>query len=99
MADWMSPAAASMFRSRSNCTTIVVLFNTLVEVNCDTPGICPNWYSSGCATEDAIVSGLAPGNVAVTWMVGKSTCGRGATGSNGNATTPIRKIPAINSEV
>ena len=27
--------------------------------------------------------GLAPGSVAVTWMVGKSTCGSGATGSSG----------------
>ena len=30
-----------------------------------------------------MVSGLAPGSVAVTWMVGKSTCGSGATGSSG----------------
>ena len=28
---------------------------------------------SGCATEEAIVSGLAPGSWAETWMVGKST--------------------------
>ena len=27
-----------------------------------TPGICANWRSSGCATEEAIVSGLAPGS-------------------------------------
>ena len=27
-----------------------------------------------------MVSGLAPGSVAVTWMVGKSTFGSGATG-------------------
>ena len=47
------------------------------------PGICANCRSSGCATEEAIVSGLAPGKVAVTWMVGKSTCGSGATGSSG----------------
>ncbi len=47
------------------------------------PGICANCRSSGCATEDAMVSGLAPGNVAVIWMVGKSTCGSGATGSSG----------------
>ncbi len=35
------------------------------------------------ATLEAIVSGLAPGRVAVTWMVGKSTCGSAATGSSG----------------
>ena len=47
------------------------------------PGICANCRSSGCATDVAMVSGLAPGNVAVTWMVGKSTCGNGATGNSG----------------
>ena len=36
---------------------------------------------SGVATADAMVSGLAPGNPAVTWMVGKSTLGNCATGS------------------
>ena len=30
----------------------------------------PNWRSSGVATEDAMVSGLAPGRDALTWMVG-----------------------------
>ena len=29
-----------------------------------------NSRSSGVATEDAMVSGLAPGTAAVTWMVG-----------------------------
>ncbi len=47
------------------------------------PAIWVNWVSSGCATDDAIVSGLAPGNDALTWMVGKSICGSGATGSAG----------------
>src|SRR5690242_2834063 len=46
-----------------------------------------------------MVSGLAPGSFALTWMVGKSTCGRGATGSMGKATMPTRRIPAINSDV
>jgi hypothetical protein len=31
----------------------------------------------------AMVSGLAPGRLAEIWMVGKSTCGSGATGSSG----------------
>ena len=43
--------------------------------------------------------GLAPGNCAVTWMVGKSTCGSGATGSSGKTTRPTRKMPPISSEV
>ena len=54
-----------------------------VDVSCATPGIWANWRSNGCATEDAIVSGLPPGRVADTTMVGKSTWGRGATGSSG----------------
>ncbi len=54
----------------------------LTEVSWATPDICANCRSSGLATEDAIVSGLVPGSWAVTWMVGKSTCGSGATGSS-----------------
>ena len=33
----------------------------LEEVICVTPAMRPNWRSSGVATEEAIVSGLAPG--------------------------------------
>ena len=47
------------------------------------PGICASWRSSGCATDEAMVSGLPPGREAETWMVGKSTCGSGATGNSG----------------
>ena len=43
--------------------------------------IWPNWRSSGAVTIAAIVSGLAPGNCVVIWMVGKSTCGSAATGN------------------
>ena len=80
MAAWMSLAAASMLRSRSNCTTTVVVPSPLEDVVCDTPGICANWRSSGWATDDAMVAALAPGSWAETWMVGKSTFGSGATG-------------------
>jgi hypothetical protein len=41
-----------------------------------------NWRSSGVATAEAMVSGLAPGRFADTCIVGKSTCGSGETGSN-----------------
>ena len=41
-----------------------------------------NCCSSGVATEVAMVSGLAPGRVAQTVMVGKSTSGSAATGSS-----------------
>ena len=57
--------------------------STLTEVICATPGICANWLSSGCATVAAMVSGLAPGSLPFTTMVGKSTRGSGATGSSG----------------
>jgi hypothetical protein len=62
---------------------IAVEPSVLTEVISETPEICANCVSSGCATEEAIVSGLAPGSCADTWMVGKSTCGSGATGNLG----------------
>jgi hypothetical protein len=40
--------------------TIVVAPSALVEVSWVTPGICASCRSSGAATEDAIVSALAP---------------------------------------
>jgi hypothetical protein len=43
------------------------------------PEIVENCLSSGVATEDAIVSGLAPGKLAETWIVGKSTLGNALT--------------------
>jgi len=62
---------------------IAVEPSELVEVIWAIPGIWASCRSSGCATEAAMVSGLPPGRLAETWIVGKSTCGRGATGSNG----------------
>ena len=53
----------------------------LEEVISLTSAICPRWRSSGVATVAAMTSGLAPAIEAVTEMVGKSTCGSGATGS------------------
>ena len=46
-----------------------------------------------------MVSGLAPGRLAYTLMVGKSTCGNGATGRNRKATAPASKIASEMSEV
>jgi hypothetical protein len=45
-------------------------------------GMVENCFSSGSATADAIVSGLAPGRLAFTAMVGKSMAGRSLTGSS-----------------
>ncbi len=52
------------------------------EVIESSDGIEENCFSSGVATAEAIVSGDAPGRLAVTWMVGKSTFGRSDTGSS-----------------
>ena len=52
----------------------------LVEVMESMPAMVENCFSSGVATAEAMVSGLAPGRLAVTWMVGKSTFGRSLTG-------------------
>jgi hypothetical protein len=70
MAAWMSCAAASMLRSRANCTVMVVSPWELVELICSTPAMVENWRSSGVATEEAMVSGLAPGSEAFTSIVG-----------------------------
>src|ERR1035441_924613 len=53
-----------------------------VAVDSVTDAIRPNCRSSGVATEEAIVAGLAPGRPAFTEMVGNSTSGSGDTGSN-----------------
>ena len=93
MADWTSCAAASMLRSRSNCSVICVLAEHAGRGHLRHAGDLRELVSSGCATEEAMVSGLAPGSFADTWMVGKSTCGSGATGSNGKATRPTSSEP------
>jgi hypothetical protein len=64
-----------------------------------TPAIWENCRSSGCATADAIVSGLAPGSLAETLIVGKSTFGKGATGSIGKAARPANAIASMISVV
>ena len=55
--------------------------NELDELISCSAGICPKLRSSGAVTSDAITSGLAPGSWVVTWMVGKSTCGKDEIGS------------------
>ena len=76
-----------MSRSRLNCTVIELEPSELVEVSSVTPAIRENCRSSGVVTLAAMVSALAPGRVAETWMVGKSTCGSGAIGSIGKLTS------------
>ena len=45
------------------------------------PEIVANCRSIGVATDDAIVAGLAPGRLALTWIVGRSTSGSADTGN------------------
>jgi len=59
-----------MFRSRANCSVIEVDPCVLVEVIDSMPAMVVNCFSSGVATAEAIVSGLAPGRFAFTEMTG-----------------------------
>ena len=60
----------------------------LVDVIWSTPAMVENCFSSGVATAEAIVSGLAPGKLALTLIVGKSTFGKSLTGSERYAMIP-----------
>ena len=55
-----------MLRLRSNCSVMFVLPSELVELIEFRPAMVENCFSSGSATADAIVSGLAPGRPAPT---------------------------------
>ena len=79
--DWTSWAAASRLRLRLNCNVICVDPVALDEVIESTPAMVENCFSSGIATADAMVSGVAPGRLAETKMVGKSTLGKSLTGN------------------
>src|SRR6266849_901585 len=75
-------AAASILRSSVNTRVMFVLPRFDDDVIWSTPAIVENCFSSGVATAEAMVSGLAPGRLALTVMVGKSTFGRLLTGSS-----------------
>ena len=45
--------------------------------------------------DEAMISALAPGRLAPTVMVGKSTCGIGETGKTEKATAPARATAAV----
>jgi hypothetical protein len=82
MAACTSRAAPSMLRLRSNCTVIEVWPSVLCEVISVTPAISPSRRSRGAATVAAMVVGSAPGWLADTRIVGRSTVGRFETGSD-----------------
>src|SRR5580700_10897827 len=99
MAACTSRAAASMFRLRSNCIVMLVDPRLLEEVISVTEAMRPNCRSRGVATEEAMVSGLAPGSDADTDTVGKSTCGSGDTGRIRKATIPASAMAMVSSVV
>src|SRR6267154_4329099 len=94
-----SSAAASMLRLRSNWMTIAVVPCDEVDDIDEMPAMVESWRSIGPATDAAMVSALAPGKVAVTAMVGKSTLGSAETGSRRNPNTPNAMIDAVMSVV
>ena len=65
-----SCAAASTLRSSENWMVMLVEPSWLDEVMLSMPAMVENCFSSGVATEAAIVSGLAPGSDALTVTVG-----------------------------
>src|SRR5580704_4184669 len=94
-----SRAAPLISRFKSNWSVMLVDPRLLEEVISVTPAIRPNWRSSGVATEEAMISGLAPGKLAATEMVGKSTCGRAETGNCLKATAPASARAMVRSAV
>src|SRR3989338_9276883 len=78
--DCTSCAAASISRLKLNWSVIWLRPSVLVELMVSTPAMVENCFSSGVATVAAMVSGLAPGRLAVTEIVGKSTVGSSLTG-------------------
>src|SRR5215470_15606308 len=66
MADCTSCAAASMLRLRLNCRVMEVEPRNDADVIESRPAMVENCRSSGVATAEAIVSGLAPGSDALT---------------------------------
>ena len=70
MAAWTSCAAPSMFRAKENWMVICAMPSALTEVMESPPAMVENCFSSGVATAEAMVSGLAPGRLADTEMVG-----------------------------
>src|ERR1019366_5272393 len=95
MAACTSTAAPSSLRFRSNSSVICVLPSEFEDVIEFKPAMVENWFSSGVATADAMVSGLAPGRLAVTSRVGKSTLGRSLTARDRYATPPNSAMAAI----
>src|SRR3974390_829660 len=95
MAACTSNAAPSRLRLRLNWIVMLLCPREFVDVIESMPAIVENCFSNGVATEEAIVSGLAPGREALTKIVGKSTFGRSLTGRTRYAKMPKIKTAAM----
>ncbi len=76
-----SRAAPSIFRVRSNWIVTEDVPKLLVDVISVTPAMWPNWRSSGVATDEAIISALAPGKLALTEIVESLLAAKGRRGA------------------
>src|SRR5215467_3007500 len=88
-----------MSRLRSNCSVTFADPTELLDVISVTPAMRVNCFSSGVATDAAMTSGLAPGRLALTKIVGKSTSGKAETGSSMYAMPPASVIATRRSDV
>src|SRR5213080_2411054 len=94
-----SSAAASMLRLRSNWMVMTLVPCEELDDIEEMPAMVESWRSMMPATDAAMVSALAPGKVAVTAMVGKSTLGSAETGNRRKPNTPNAMIDAVMSVV
>ena len=78
----MSLSSPSIKRPIENCSWMLVVPSELVEVIWSMPAIWPRRRSRGAATVAAMTEGSAPGRVAETRIIGKSTLGTAETGRN-----------------
>jgi hypothetical protein len=76
---------------------IEVALRALTKVNWVMAGICQNCAPAVTSPRHRLRAAALKRQV--HWMVGKSTCGNGATGKNGIATSPTKPIAAISSDV
>src|SRR3979411_2864133 len=93
-----SRAAASILRLRSNWIVIALgPCDELDEIDDmhATAALVDSGASMMPGTEAAMVSALAPGKVAVTAIVGKSTLGSADTGRSRKPKTPNEKIDSV----
>src|SRR5712672_3790855 len=88
-----------MLRLRSNWMVMALVPCDELDDIDEMPAIVDSWRSMIPATEAAIVSALAPGKVAGTAMVGKSTLGSADTGNRRKPNTPKAMIDAVISVV